>query len=395
MSNRRRARSRAGDGVMTTFCDLLLSTLLVILLVLFVYIQQVPEVQATVQQATETMEQANTTMQQASATLQQAKESQLAADTKKGELDQRSKDLDKFQESLNEGLKQQRVDREARARAVAARNKAEKDRQRAVEDKKKAIAVARKARSEAEKARALTARSQKDAKAARQQSSLDRAVLKSVVETVGVDLVFVIDLSQSWKSTQPRILETVRLISEVLPDMSAEVRIGLIGFREAVVHQQSLTQVLPNSIDGGRSQRQIARIVAGMQGKSARVDIERAIDHGMHYLQDRSTDGRMQLLVVIGDVGMEERNGDEVLDVDEQADAKRLFARVKAWTGDHSHRRILTLFVGDEADTLGQKFFTLLAQSAGTRGRYSDNHSHLVIEAVRSAIPKNTPPNTK
>lgn len=410
MTALRHRRRSAGSGTMTTFADLLLNLLIIILLILFVYMVQLPEVQAAMQQAVVERKQAENIANAAA-------QAQAAADQQAKQLEEHAEDIAAWSHEIRKAEAQQLEDRKARMAALDSRDQAIERAREAIqradradieaqEKIAKAEAIAQTAVSESRQradraeriaqekiveAETLAQAAAATAENARRQSKVDRAALARAVTTIGLDVVFIIDVSKSWEVQQTQVLETINLLSDVMPDLAAEVRFGVIGFREAVAYEYPLSQVFPTEIDNGQSKARLSRFIETMAADGARVDIELAIDRGLGFMGNRVTDGRIQLLIVVGDVGMEEKSGDDVLDHFEIEAAKTLFARVGRWASNNpENRRVLTLYMGEKSNpvTDGETFFRFVAEKCGKQGHYSDNPSRLVIDAVRAAIPQ-------
>lgn len=210
--------------------------------------------------------------------------------------------------------------------------------------------------------------------------------LKSAVESVAIDLVFVVDASQSWQAAQPDLFETITHIAELLPKITPEVRIGVIVYRWQIVQRYSLRIIKSDTVDGGASLRSLQRNVLGIKPIGTLVNVELAINEGLKWLSNTS---RRTILITVGDVGTDEMDGtrDSYSWNDKQA-RNRVLNRAKAWCAGHENRRLLTMYTGTEQRGMHIDFYRDLAAVGGSQGLFCDNASKMVTTILEAALAK-------
>jgi Mg-chelatase subunit ChlD len=89
---------------------------------------------------------------------------------------------------------------------------------------------------------------------------LKLAAARSLPQRPTIDIAFVLDSTGSMSEEIDAVKQTIRKVASMLPDIDADVRIGLVEFKD--VGDEFVTRVYPMSADLGAFSRQVAAIDA-------------------------------------------------------------------------------------------------------------------------------------
>ncbi len=391
--SRRSYRGGQSDGMAPMMNDLLLNTLLVVVLVLMIVITAIgiPDVSADLLRK------------------YQARVSALRNQVQGLTMDLRA-EAAAHQQAL-----------QARDDAQHARKAAELERDSAVARADRSEQLADDANRRARLAEA--GKRQADAGAARAQSERDMAIDEAnKLRPKPVDVVLVIDGTESMDPVLDELASASKSVAEIGSRLSTRFRLGIVVYRTSgSVSTFPLTEIT-ETIDGRPSEgmRALTRftdaktkrvnIVAGsngeiggkptgktqmvseLEGLLSLADIESGLSAGVRMLESRRATGTRQVMIVMGDVGPWESDGEagSISRADRQS-AQRCLASARGFAQSGEDRRILAMFTGKTLQNLRHRgetveFFRQLAAQAGSNGAYSDDTSKIAASVVDAAV---------
>lgn len=181
-----------------------------------------------------------------------------------------------------------------------------------------------------------------------------------------VDVVLIPDCTGSMELHHERLKKAMVSLFQWTPRLSSRCRIGVLGVREGVVYRYPLQTIVSPGKDGGKSQAKFLAFMAGMKTEGSLINHAPAFREALAMLPDSDRKTRRQAIIVLGDIGPSELDGDGyVFSANELAVAKDISSRVRRWASQGS-RSVGSIYVGpnDEA-SMDRKWFQSLAQPAG------------------------------
>ncbi|UYV12404.1 MAG: VWA domain-containing protein [Phycisphaera sp.] len=267
--------------------------------------------------------------------------------------------------------------------AIGVASDAEDARQAAVSEAEawqgkaqQASELAKQQRDRAEQAKALARREEKradvaEALASSESSRADRA--ENELATKSVDVVFLIDTSQSQAARIAQLVDRVRTLSETLGPLTT-LRVGVIAYR---MDQRvfRLIQIRPTSVDQGKSLNQLAAFLGAIDTKSSATDLAAAVEAGIAMLDSSSNQLASKRLVTLTDVGPFEA-GDR-----SAAAASRVQAHLAEWVKSDDRNGTVHIFTGTHGRD--RAFFQGVSRQGGSRATFSENPSDMLEPLLR------------
>lgn len=253
----------------------------------------------------------------------------------------------------------------AETEAEAWQGKAKQASEEAQEQKDRAERAESAARREEDRANAA------EAQANAESSRADRA--ENQLATMSVDVVFLIDSSQSQAARIAQLVDRVRMLSETLGPLTT-LRVGVVAYRlDQRVFQ--LIQIHPAKVDQGRSLSQLAAFLDAIDTETSATDLAAAVEAGIAMLDSSSNPLAAKRLVTLTDVGPFEA-GDR-----SAAAANRVQARLAGWVKRNDRNGTVHIFTGSHGRD--RAFFQGIAQLAGNRATFSENPSDMLEPLLR------------
>ena len=173
-----------------------------------------------------------------------------------------------------------------------------------------------------------------------------------------VDLVILVDCTGSLKPHHEQLKQAMMSLFKWTPRLSSQCRIGVLGFRDAVVYRYPLTTIRPPSKDD--SQAKLIKFLTQMKTEGAPANHAPAFREALEMLPD--IQGRRQVLVCLGDIGPSELDGRIGYSSTEVQAAMSITQRVKSWAAK-GNRSVGSIFVGvNDTDSADRQWFQSLAQ---------------------------------
>lgn len=210
-----------------------------------------------------------------------------------------------------------------------------------------------------------------ESRAASESSRAKRA--ENELATKSVDIVFLIDASQSQAARIALLVERVRMLLETLGPLTT-LRVGVIAYR--MEHQVfHLTEIQPVNADRGESLAKLDRFLKGIDTESSATDLAAAINRGLSMLEASSNPLAAKRLATLTDVGPFEA-GDT-----SPAAARALQDRLVSWITSNDQNGTVHIFTGNQ--NRDRDFFRGIAQRAGNRATFSENPSDMLEPLLR------------
>ena len=194
-----------------------------------------------------------------------------------------------------------------------------------------------------------------------------------------VDLVVLIDASESWVAIQPRVHAAIEAAAAHLPTYSPRVRIAVVPFRDQPLTRFPLTRIRPDASDDGASRESLGTFLGGIEAARSVVDVEAAVTQALGQLEEGENPGRV-VLCVITDQDPRESNPQDTGSVERVATA------VADWAAGSENHRVVSVYVGNEPDGSQAMFLKRLA--GGDRNHYADDVDAIVSTILTAALKK-------
>lgn len=181
-----------------------------------------------------------------------------------------------------------------------------------------------------------------------------------------VDVVVMVDCTGSMELHHERLKKAMVSLFQWTPRLSSKCRIGVLGVRDGVVYRYPLQTIVSPDKDGGKSQAKFLAFMAKMKIEGSLINHASAFREALAMLPDSERQTRKQSIIVLGDIGPSELDGDGyVFSANELAVAKDISSRVRRWSAQGS-RSVGSIYVGpDDQSSMDRKWFQSLAQPAG------------------------------
>ncbi|MEM7239341.1 MAG: vWA domain-containing protein [Pseudomonadota bacterium] len=219
-----------------------------------------------------------------------------------------------------------------------------------------------------------------------------------------VDLVVAIDVSGSMREPLKELNETLQELAENFPDVIRDFRIGVVSFAQRL--NSSGVDAFPLRVMDDAGKAELIAWLSKLKHGNSLVDTNAAINAAIAMHQTGSEDGRRRSLVLIGDVGPFELQGQRVLRDTSRANApiNRAFEStgiqaIRSFAASDPENRVLTIFSGAPtaqssngsrvrswAYEESQAFFCSAAAAAGPQGRYSEQAYKMVWTLLETFI---------
>lgn len=239
-------------------------------------------------------------------------------------------------------------------------------------------------------------------KAREQLEEITKALtdIESAIQSQGLELIVVVDVSGSMSDALGHLEETIRTISKVLPKVAPEFRIGVVAYAISDKVPNGLQvfpaqQIFPEHKDGGRSLAMINSFIDKLvRGGLAPVDraFLTALDMSE---QSASQFEGSQTIMLLGDVGpYESPNGDwtRVEQYERQAE-RQLLQQISRWVGDRDKRSIISLYSGKPVnnrssgkDQASYNFFRQVAVAADQPKNFTQNPGKMLAYLLTAIV---------
>lgn len=305
-------------------------------------------------------------------------------------LDAMAAELEAAQKARSAAEQAAAQERAERATAEARNRSLEGD----LGNKKRELESERRRRKRSEEAqiRADAARRRAEAAQKETEESLARAErAKSELEPKPCDVVIALDATKSQDEVLASLRDASVSLSEIGARLSPRFRVGVVVYNGDGVSSFPLTHI-GRSQDGQPSEgmRSLIAFLGAVSIVGGAAQVEAALDAAYSMLRGAGALQTRQVVAVLGDVGPWE-GGDDIYKIEppDRESAVRALQKAQEFARVRPQSRLLALFTGkdsavaNKAETIG--FFKQVAESAGSRGSYSDGVSQLsatLIEAV-------------
>lgn len=199
-----------------------------------------------------------------------------------------------------------------------------------------------------------------------------------------LQLIVIVDVTGSQEPHIKRLRDTLKSLFDWLPYLAKKCKIGVLGVRDGVVFRFNLTDIKPHYSDGGRSQKALLDFLDNLNTKRSLVNHGAAIQEAIDTL-GTEIKGTQQQILLLGDVGCSELDGQQGHSPKERQAAGELINKVGDWVRSGDDRTFTTVYTG-VANSLDQQWFQRLAQPRVEN--YSTDSTDLFRFILNSIRPK-------